>query len=263
MNSGPLITITSEYGSQSPYLPIIKGVLLSGNPELNLIDISHAISPFDIFSASYVTGKSFPAFPPGSIHMIFVDVNLPKYRRVLLAESDGHVLIASDNGIFSLMFRGREYSCYSIEVNKEELLNSFPEKKIFSRIAIELASGKKPGELGKPETNMLKREMFTPIVQNNHLKGTILYVDGYQNLITDISRKIFDVVASQHKSFEILYRRKTGITSISTHYEDVEGGELLALFNSEGLLEIAINGGNAKDLAGMKAGGQVIIEFYD
>lgn len=257
------VTFTTEYGENSPYTAVLKGEIWKRNPEVQWADISNRVIPNDILAAAYLLRTAAFHFPAGTIHLVAVNLNLSEYPQLLVAHHRDQFFVAADNGVFSILFQDENPLIYT--VNQQQTLSDhpFPESVLFPDVVENLLSQKDWNEWTRPGEMKTIRKHLTPIAENNQLKGSILFIDGYQNVITDITRKEFDPMAAKWKNFEILYRRRNGISKISQGYSTGKQGDILALFNSFGYLELAIRDGNAQSLLGLKVGGTILIEFND
>ena len=273
-----IITLTSDMGDRDFYVAAVKGAILSRLPDSRIVDISHHIAPFDIAQASFVLRNSYPSFPQGSIHII--GINPEKISRKgpfdmrdeaghLVVRHKGHTFIGADNGVFSLLFDEAPEEVFEITIQLNEDPGGFPMKNVFAPIACLLAAGTPLEEIGLPHAEIRERAVFRPVVESGMLKGTVIYIDFYGNVITNITRELFEQVRKGRK-FTLLFRSEDyEINEISSTYGDVPEGEKLALFGASGHLEIAINkgvegsGGGASGLFGLKLNDTVRIEFED
>ncbi|MFT5165049.1 MAG: S-adenosylmethionine hydrolase [Saprospiraceae bacterium] len=252
----PLVTFTSDLGLADYYVAVVKGTLLSHNPALNIIDISHNVKSFDIVQGAYILKNAYNSFPKGTIHLVSINDHYKKDRCFLAARYDGHYFIGPDNGIFSLIFEQSPDVIYELEGDPGVLAQD-----IFAR-AVKHISGSMPfNEIGILVDEIDERITFQPITNPELIKGTVVYSDNYENIIVNISKELFDKTGKKRK-YNIYFKRFEPITKISFSYADVPIGETLCLFNSAGLLEIAINKGKAASLLGLNVEDGVHIEFY-
>lgn len=255
-----IITFTSDFGNADHYVAAVKAKILSINPNLNIIDISHKINPCDIGHASFVLKSAFREFPEGTIHIIAVDTLGADEHKFLAIQLEGHYFIGSDNGIFGLI--SEKVSQKIIDINSlNPLKTNFPAKDIFAPVAAKIASGIKLSDLGK----MLKeyKAMIPRRVRatKKQISGHVIRVDHYGNLITNIEESEFNFL-SKNKKFSISYGRDRSY-QINESYSSVENGECFVIFNSLGLMEIGINKGNASQLLGLNHDSSIIINFEE
>lgn len=264
-----LITLTSDMGLKDYYVAAIKGAIYSQLPDVKVVDISHDIPPFDIVHASFVLKNTFKHFPKNTIHIIGVDTEKNNSSGHLIVKNHDQYFIGSDNGIFSLIFEKKPDGIWNINRNTESETHSFPTKDIFVSIACHLARGGLPAVVGKEILEIKSKQLFRPIIDINSIKGMVCYIDKYGNLITNITKKIFNEVGKE-KSFKIyLTRSEYSIEKIHDNYNEVIEGERIAIFGSSGFLEIAINkgvkgsGGGASQLFGISINDIITIEFKE
>ncbi len=264
-----VITLTTDMGLKDYYVASVKGAILSELPTVSLIDISHEIAPFDIAQASFVIKNCYRDFPKGTIHIIGVNPEAGENSPHLLVENSGHFFIGADNGIFSLLFEKVPDNIYELNIIEDSGARSFPTKNVFVKAACHIARGGTPEIIGRKIESFQKRQLFRATVDANVIKGTVSYIDGYGNVITNISESIFHEVGKGRPFKIYLTRAGYTITKISKVYSDVPDGEKVALFSSSGNLEIAINkgvegsGGGANKLFGLKMNDTITIEFKD
>lgn len=256
-------------GLKDYYVAAVKGAIISQLEDVQIVDISHQISPFDIAQASFVIKNCFNEFPKGTIHIIGVNPFVKGEIKHVLVLYNGHYFIGADNGIFSLLFTKKPDKIFELNIFEETYNQSFPTKNVFVKAACHIARGGTPEVIGKQIEEVQKRQLFRATAESNVIKGTVIYIDSYGNVITNISRKLFYEI-KQERDFKIyLTRAGYTISKIRKNYNEVPDGEKVALFSSSGYLEIAINrgvegsGGGANKLFGLKITDTVTIEFEE
>lgn len=254
----PIITLTTDWRKADFYVGTIKGAIMSHCRNAEVIDISHQVSPFSVYEASFILRNAFHYFPKGTIHIIGVNAEI-KQPRYLAAKMDGHYFIAADNGLFSLL--GEDKKLEAVNIEKWQRQSSFPELDIFTRVAAHLAQGGNLNDLGSKTDKFAQISALRPVFDEFSITGQVIYVDSFKNAITNITRSIFDKLV-QHRKFEIRIQRNIfEINQLRASYAEVPAGEVAALFNSLNLLEIAINGGNAEQLLGLEKNATVRVKF--
>jgi S-adenosylmethionine hydrolase len=250
-----IVTLTTDMGHTDHYVASIKGALLSLSPTIQIVDITHNVQSFSSVQAAYFLRSCFEDFPMGTIHIVGVNsepiINLSNdelssYPTVI--EFKGHFFIGNDNGFFSLLTNGEKISSiWRIDdVLSRKNPFEFPTKNILVPTAAKLANGTSISEIASPVENIMRQITFQAIVEPNLIKGNIIHIDHFGNLITNVSRDTFNQF-DKDIPFTIYFRKKEYfIDEISSSYSDVPPGEKVAIFNSAGLLEIAVNQG-AKD----------------
>ena len=257
----PVITLTSDFGQKDPYLASIKGELYSLLEHPVIIDISHEIEPFHIAQAAFIVQNSYSHFPEESVHILFIDDTVSPENKPIIAKLNKHYFVCADNGILSLISpKFKPDDIYEIDIQKAPN-NSFSTRAIFTQAAAHLMRGGAPSVIGKKTEQINVRIPFTPSVNNdkNTITGKVIYIDNYENIVTNISEEIF-VEIGQGREFTIQVRNNE-IKQVVRSYAEVirfdidknkrvEGGKELALFNSLGLLELAIYKSNPKHTGG-------------
>ncbi len=257
----PFITLTTDLGYEDYYLAVVKGTIYSQLPGVNIVDITHAIPPFDLLKTSIVVKNAFHTFPKGTVHIIGVNVEGDLDNPLLAAFYNNHYFIAADNGILSLIFEKKPDKIVNIALPETSLSSSFLTKDVLVKAACYLAKGGSIELLGPEAKEYVTRPVFTPVSEDNVLKGIVVYIDHYGNLITNITQQQFKEF-TKGRPFNIYLRGSEYlIEKISDVYSDVTAGEVVALFSSSGTIEIAINKGSAKGLLGLKLGDVIRVEL--
>lgn len=255
----PIITLTSDWGLKDHYLAAVKGSILKRLPVCTIVDISHSIPPFNIEQAAFVVKNAYPYFPDGTIHIIGINTEESDKLPHTVIEIDNQFFIGTDNGIFSLIFDKQPDRILELNIPQDSDFFTFSTRDRFVKAAIHIAQNKPLKELGEAKSKLNEKMLFKPVTDQNNIKGHVLYIDGYQNIITNIEESLFKEIGRGRK-FSILFRTYT-ITKISKSYTDVAPGEIVALFDSNRYLEIAMNQGNAAGLLGLDYKDMVRIEF--
>jgi len=261
LNQFPIITLTTDWNLYDYYVGSVKGRILSKCPEANIIDITHQIQTYKIQQAAFVLRNSYKNFPDGTIHIIAVNTNLKEGQSHLVIKTHNQYFISADNGIFSLIFKEKPQEVIQIKNNHSN--QPFSTLSVYADIASNLAKSKPLKELGTHVNNYEELVPLRPTIDENAISGSIIYIDSFQNAITNISKALFDKV-QKNKKYEILIQsNKYKVNKISNSYQDVSDGELVVLFNSIDLLEIAINNGNASELLNLNINSSIRINFSD
>ncbi|MFN2424652.1 MAG: S-adenosyl-l-methionine hydroxide adenosyltransferase family protein [Cryomorphaceae bacterium] len=262
-----ILTLTTDLGTRDYYSAVVKAAALSQISEVQIVDITHEVPPFNISEAAFMLRNVWRDFPEGTIHLIGVDTRWSKATPYAVVKKDGHYFIGTDNGIFSLLFDSEEGAeVYSLTMAGDEM-PGFPTKTIFVPIAAAIAAGKTLSELGEQMAGYMVRPAVQPVVEYDNIRGSVIYVDGYGNVITNITRKLFEKHIGSRPFNIVLRRGDRDLGQISRTYDEVQEGEKVAIFSSGGHLEIAINrgtegsGGGASSLLGLRRNDVVRIEF--
>ncbi len=254
----PIVTLTTDFGWQDQYLPMIKGAMLREHPALNIVDISHGIPNYDIVQAAYLFRHTWRSFPEGSIHLVSVNDYYSSSPRFLATSYDKHFFIAPDNGIFTLIFEELPKHFYELEYDAQA---AFPLQQVYARAVGYLAHEKPLLEIGMPAEPIEQRITLQPVISHSQIRGSVIYIDNYENAVTNISRALFEQVSGGRK-FSLYFKRHDPIERLSTHYQEASVGAPLCLFNSAAHLEIAVNMGKAATLLGLKVEDSVQIDFH-
>jgi S-adenosylmethionine hydrolase len=258
-----IITLISDLGYKDYYLPALKGTIYSQWADATIVDITHEIKPFDTLHAAFVLKNSYPNFPKGTVHLIGINAEASIHQPHIAVQKDDQFFIGADNGIFSLLFSSPPDKIIELNIKQESDCLTFPLRDVFVKAACHLARGGTIELLGIKRTELIEKTMFRPASDNYMIRGNVLYVDIYENVITNVSRDHFHEVG-KGRPFTIYFRKSEyNISSICTKYSDVPEGEKLALFGTSGYLEIAINKGTAARLFGLKQNDSLRIEFHD
>ncbi|MBC6994417.1 SAM-dependent chlorinase/fluorinase [Neolewinella lacunae] len=252
-----LLTLTTDFGREDFHLPRLKGYLLSAAPTLRIEDISHEVPPYDIVRAAFIFNRVWRHYPAGTIHLLSVNDFYQPRGRFIAVRHERHYFIGPDNGLFSLVFGRMPAETYVLDgYKKTDALSA-----IYARAVAHIARDKPFLEIGLPATRITERLAFQPVIGPNYVRGTVVFVDRFDNVTTNISRDRFEEVG-QGRGFHLLIKRMAPIDGLSFRYHDVPEGEPLCRFNSDGLLEIAINLGRAATLLGIQMDDMVQVEFY-
>ncbi len=256
-----IVTLTTDWNKDDYYSGSLKGKILGLCDRVRIVDISHKVPPFNISHAAFILRNSYQHFPPGSIHIIGVNTEGSEEMPYLLVQYKKHFFIGTDNGIFGLLFSEEPDRIISLRTRGER--QSFSSFSIFAETACKIASGEKPESLGKVVREFKRRIPIRAAIEKNVLTGSVIYIDSFRNAITNISKDLFDRVG-EGRDFEIFVQSNHYvIKKINRYYHETPPGEILALFNSVGLLEIAMNQGNAADLLGLSTNSGIRVKFAE
>ena len=255
-----IITLTTDLGDKDIYQAALKGSILKLLPSVNIVDITNSVTAFDVQQAAFILKNSFYYFPDNSVHLIGIDTVYSADTKYLAIRYKNHYFVGADNGIFSLMFNAEPDEMVEINIMQDLKFLHFPLADIFVKAACHLANGGKLNEIGIPVSGVEKKMNLQPVIEKNLIKGAVIYIDSFQNVITNITKDLFNKV-QQGRRFVLFFKRNESINQLSWHYNEVPEGEKLCLFGISDHLEIAINKGNASGLLGLNLGDSVIIEF--
>ncbi len=253
-----IITITSDWNNDDFYLGALKGSILSHNPDVQITDLSNQVPPFNLSIAAFRVKHSYHYFPAGSVHIIAVNSEMRENRPLVAVKASKHFFIACDNGLFGLLLDGEPEEVVSLS---DENTGSFPELSAYSRAAAQIAKSGRLDGFEKFKGELQRQVPMLPAIDESVINGSVVYIDSYRNAITNISRELFEQIG-KGRSFEILVQSNHyRIKHLNSRYNETSPGEMLALFNSIGLLEIAINNGNVADLLNLGLNSSIRIKF--
>ncbi len=266
MSTRPIITLTSDFGLQDPYVGAMKGVILGINPAAAVVDISHGVRPQAIEQAAFLLGAAWPYFPPGSIHVVVVDPGVGSERRALALRAPEGVFVGPDNGVLSaaLPDEAREDASgadgaaevplpsdhRAVSLNNEAYFrhpvsSTFHGRDIFAPVAAHLSLGVPLEDLGPPVERILALPPFRARRQaDGSLAGRVIHIDAFGNLVTDVRladlprRPIVEVESERIEAISTTYRQTPA-------RRGGEGRGLVAVTGSSGYLEISVAGGSA------------------
>jgi S-adenosyl-L-methionine hydrolase (adenosine-forming) len=256
-----IITLTTDLGYKDFYQAALKGSILSQLPGATIIDISHHISAFNIQQAAFVLKNAFHYFPKETVHLIGIDSVYNESTRYLALKYKDHYFVGSDNGIFSLLCDYPPDEIVELNIMQDLKYLHFPLSDIFSKAACHLAAGGQLSEIGLPVAALEQRMTLQPVIEKDLIRGSVIYIDSFQNVITNITKDLFTKL-QRNRNFTLFFRKNESISQLSWHYNEVPEGEKLCLFGISNHLEIAINKGNASGLLGLHINDIIRIEFH-
>lgn len=259
-----IITLTTDFGLQDPYAGQLKGALLSGCPSATIIDITHAIPPWDVVTAAFIIRTSYVFFPFGSIHLVVVDPGVGGQRSILVAEGDGHFFIVPDNGILSLLVADHKIeTVHRVEhpgFFSASVSPTFHGRDIMAPVAAALAKGRALHDFGAALSLETIRLIIVPstVQESKRMHGQVQRIDHFGNIRTTLRVGRGCLETTSFQSLEISGR---SIATLARTYSDVAPGALLALSDSSGYLEIAANQASAAEILGCVPGDEITVHL--
>jgi S-adenosylmethionine hydrolase len=273
-----IITLTTDFGEKDHFAGAIKGAIYSQLSEVRIVDISHSVSPFNILEAAYIILNAYSSFPKGTIHIIGIDSELNPENKHIAMKLDDHYFICANNGIMSMI-------CAEIAPEKiveinihDKIETSFSVLDVFVKVACHIARGGTLEIIGKVINSIKPIKNLEPFVndEKNQIIGTVIYIDNYGNVVTNIKKRFFETVqktrpfeisARNHK-FNKIYKKYSDIVDFSQEESKRnDEGKGLVVFNSSGYLEIAVyksncdTVGSASTLMGLETMDTVTVNF--
>ena len=273
-----IITLTTDYGNKDYSVSELKAKIYNEITDVRIVDVSHNISPFNLTEAAYIIKSAYRHFPKGSIHIIGIESDLTPENAHIAMKFDDNYFIGADNGIFSMIIDDfKADSIVEINIHKN-YNNTITANDVFVKIATHISREGKLEVIGKKIDSIKEIKDIKPVVSNdnNQIIGSVIYIDNYGNVVTNITEKIFDKIAKS-RPFTI-YARNVKFDRIYNTYSDAidysiskdkreEDGKKIALFNNLGYLELSIyksnpsTVGSASTLFGLGYRDQISVHF--
>jgi len=253
------ITLISDWNSADYYIGAIKGRILCQCSNVQIIDVNHQISSYNLNQTAFILKNAYNNFPKGTIHIIAVNCETYNDKPFVIVLYDGHYFIGADNGVFHLFMNGLPEKI--IQLSHQEVISSFPELEIFAQAAANLANGIGMEKLGTLKDKVFRQLPMLPSIEDSVIIGKVIYIDSYQNIITNVTKETFEQVGKKRNFVIYVQSKSNKISKINQTYNETSEGELLALFNSGGYLEIAIRKGKAAELFNLNTSSTVRIVF--
>lgn len=254
---GKFFTLITDSGKDHFIVGRLKGLLYGGVEDARVVDITHEIDHFNMVDAAFQLETSFRYFPRGSIHLVSVNTYYDDPSIWIAFEKEGHFFIGPNNGMFSLLFPLEEGEVF--EIGNSQSNGKWPGE-VLCDAAVRLANEGGLEEYS-PCTDIEQRINLQPVVGEKEIRGTVVYIDEFENVMTNITHEVYEKVR-KGRQFALYFKRFDPITHLSHHYAEEEIGDTLCRFNSLGYLEIAIHLGKAASALGLKMNDTVQIEFY-
>ena len=255
-----IITLTTDFGLGDPFVGIMKGVILGIAPDVHVVDVTHDIRSYDILEAAFIIDSAYRYFPAGTIHVVVVDPGVGSARRPMVAAAREHVFVAPDNGVLSYILQSDSKTpappAYWIK-NQSLFLNAvsqtFHGRDIFAPVAAHLAVGIPIDSVGPRILDFVKRPLPKPRPQGDKLVATVLRIDKFGNIITNLKRS--------HLGSDFAIRvAGLSITRLCANFSEAEPGEFFAVEGSTGYIELALNQGSAADRLNVGLGTEIELE---
>jgi hypothetical protein len=255
----PIITLVTDFGTNDGYVGAIKGVIKRINPQVEIVDITHDIEPFNILGAAFTLNNFYGYFPQNTIHLVVVDPGVGSKRQPLLIKTENFYFVGPDNGIFSFVLQNESINeIINLSNDKYHLSKSsstFHARDIFAPVAAYLSLGVVVKEFGAPAKECIKLVIPQPQSSKKGIVGEIIHIDNFGNLITNID-------ANSIKASRIMIEiKKKKINRISKSYFDIPEKKIGAVVGSSNLLEISINQGNASQILKANIGTPIRVNF--
>ena len=264
LSNRPVITLTTDFGANDHFVGTMKGVILDIVPDAQIIDICHSVQAFDVLDGALTISQAYSYFPTRTVHVVVIDPGVGTQRRPIVASSDKYHFVAPDNGVLSLVY-AREERMHVRHVTShhyflQPVSNTFHARDIFSPVAAYLAKEVESQKFGDEIEDYVRFNAPKPkALDQNRLRGVVLKVDRFGNLITNITPQDVPMLfADGAKRFKIMVGTRE-VTEVHNAYAEGAPGEIFGVLGSMGFLEIAVNRGAAAQLTGAGKGTDVNI----
>ncbi len=268
MPNRPIITLTSDFGLNDHFVGTMKGVILNIAPEVEIVDITHAVQAFDVLDGALAIAQSYTYFPPGTVHMVIVDPGVGTARRPILLSTERHHFVAPDNGVLSLIY-SREERLNVRHITAEHyslqpVSNTFHARDIFAPVAAYLAKGVEKTKFGDEITDYVRFNAPKPkLVDGKILRGVVLKVDRFGNLITNFTTMDVPALFRDNPPRFKMVVGKNEVTEIHSTYSEGSPNEVFVIAGSMGYLEVASNRAAAAQLVSAGKGSEVSLAIED
>ena len=252
-----IVTLTSDWSKGDYYLGALKGKLASLSPEINFVEITNSIPSFDVLHETFLLKNSYNHFPPGSIHLLGVMCEPSNASPMVIVYANNHYFVGVNDGRFSHLFENPPSIAFKI--NSPESFSNFLSLDLFvSGVETVL---KNSFEQTTKACDLKKESVTRVVYDESSIVGRVIYIDSFGNAITNIEKTVFDRVHKARNFTIFVQGPYTKINKISRTYSQNNPGELLAIFNSLGFLEIAINMGSLEQTEGITLASEIRIKF--
>ena len=251
-----VITLLTDFGLKDPYVGIMKGVILSINPEATIVDITHDIMPQNIEEAAFLIEEYYRFFPPGTIHVAVIDPTVGSQRRPIIVSKDNNIFIGPDNGLFTLILDS-DAEVYLIEnpdFMLREVSSTFHGRDIFAPAAAHASTGFHPSAFGRIISDPMRLDNMFPAKEGHSLKGRIVRFDRFGNAITNIKIDFLKDFLG-NRSFEVRVGSMVFTALNKSYYES----EFTCLIGSSGYLEFGYFKGSFKEKGNTAKNDSVLI----
>ena len=258
----PIVTLLTDFGQADAYAAQMKGVLLSLLPTVEVVDITHQVPRGDVLAGAFALRQALPYFPAGTVHCVVVDPGVGTDRRILAACYAGQTVVCPDNGVITFVDEDQPLETISVVRNDQYFLpgpvsSTFHGRDIMAPVAARVAAGLSVDKLGPPAEKFKLLDLPAPSAgEDGSLAGTVLHVDGFGNLISNISAAMLERITGDLLGWEVRCADRS-VGALLSGYAVADPGEPLALVNSLGLVEVAVNAGRACDVLGAAVGARI------
>ena len=247
--ANPIITLTTDYGTNDHLVGTLKGVILKINPDVTIVDITHNVTAFDLLDGALTIGSAYSYFPSKTIHVVVVDPGVGTERRPLLVSAQNQYFIAPDNGVLSVIYEREKETLVVRHANVEHyylqpVSKTFHGRDIFASVASWLSKGWQTPSMGDEITDYKRFALPRPKEADGVVKGVVLRADAFGNLITNFRSEDLPEPALAGGDIKLQVGNQA-VTRLVETFAQGNNGEAIAYLGSSGYIEIGINKGNA------------------
>jgi hypothetical protein len=265
MPARPLITLTTDFGYDDPFVGVMKGVILSINPDAEIVDFTHGIRPYNIKEAAYSIGMNYLYFPHNTIHIVVVDPGVGSGRRPVIVYADKHYFIGPDNGVFSYIFSLQHEAVEVVHITADHYFLSansptFQAKDIFAPVAAWFSRGVSLSKFGDAINDYETVALSVPdLSREGMITGEVIHIDRFGNAIVNVTRAEMNMLCDFDSGGMVKIMFKNNEIDLKPFYEQGDDDRLHAIINSSGFLEFFIYRGNASSRYKISTGDQTEI----
>ena len=258
-----IITLTTDFGEGSSYAAQMKGVILSMNPDVCVVDVTHSVPPQNIRQGATILAEMYETFPPDTIHVAVVDPGVGTDRKIVYVRVEDQHFVAPDNGLLSLVTK-KKPPAMTVDIRneafwRENVSATFHGRDIMAPVAAHLSLGVDPHELGEEADRLMRLSLPAVRIDENEIRGNVVSFDSFGNLITDITA---DTLKKARRSGTMAIRCGNHVVRELVHtYGHGMAHTLVALIGSSGMLELSVVNGNAAQRLGIELGAEVLVTW--
>jgi len=257
-----VITLLTDYGLRDSYVAEVKGAILKIAPQATIIDISHDVGNYDIEEGAFHMARSVPYFPRGTVHVGVVDPGVGGERKPIIIRVRGAFFVGPDNGLLAPAAERlgvqQVYEIANGEMLPPKVSDVFDGRDVFGPTGAHLANGVDPSRLGEAVSDYVRLSIYEPKVTGSHIEARVIHVDGFGNLVTNITSEVLDGLGVEAGVlFAVNVHGSEYRVPYGRHFSAVPEGGLLMLVAGGGFLELSVNRGNAQEHLGLKRGDRV------
>jgi S-adenosyl-L-methionine hydrolase (adenosine-forming) len=257
-----MITLLTDFGTADYFVPAVKGVILSLNPQAQIVDLTHEVPAHDVACGAFTLGACYHNFPAGTVHVAVVDPGVGSERRAIVAQAGGHLFVGPDNGVFSYVY-ARESDVRVFHATREEFFRrpaspTFHGRDVFAPLAAWLARGLSPNATGAEISDYVRLGLPEPAVSANQVQGAVIHIDRFGNCATNLTERELSLRQAADGASLLVGGRR--VAQFGTHFaQAARRDELLAYLGSAGYWEVALWQDSAAGKLGLRRGAEVVL----